>query len=342
CIIHIFLLYILSVLFYCLHIFLPVSFLLRCPSPSSSNPGSSHYVHSALEDQRVCGRAGGLCSRISDVQDCRIMGTRYCGATVQYMIERFPQCRGCLCVEGTYCSTGQLLNPQCITDSEHVKNLCFSPVPKTRGSCLSEMKVCIQDSVCNAQLSGLFKSCSEPGCDGVRCQRAARRFYDGLPLGVAEMLVFCACEPDDPQCLSVRADIQSPACPERPEGTRTRTCLEARDDCVKDPLCRKQYGTFQSKCLRSESIFCHAGESCFGPVDLDLILGSDFECRRAFFGTMGTVLHQPCTCDGLNSDDRHACLFFRSIFHDKSPFGEYSCFGFNTFHCDFIFRGLSH
>ncbi|XP_029106678.1 GDNF family receptor alpha-like [Scleropages formosus] len=199
-------------------------------------------------------------------------------------------------------------------------NIWAVVVPKTRGSCLSEMKVCIQDSVCNAQLSGLFKSCSEPGCDGVRCQRAARRFYDGLPLGVAEMLVFCACEPDDPQCLSVRADIQSPACPERPEGTRTRTCLEARDDCVKDPLCRKQYGTFQSKCLRSESIFCHAGESCFGPVDLDLILGSDFECRRAFFGTMGTVLHQPCTCDGLNSDDRHACLFFRSIFHDKSPF----------------------
>ncbi|KAJ8377728.1 hypothetical protein AAFF_G00254620 [Aldrovandia affinis] len=194
----------------------------------------------------------------------------------------------------------------------------------TVSSCLSTMTACIYDEVCNARLVPLVQACSAGQCQPGACGRATRRFYHGLPRGVAEMLVFCECNTADRDCLRVRADLQSGTCAGRPD--QAPTCLEVYDRCMVDPLCRQRYRTFQARCLgEGEETLCHtrAPNDCLCPLDPDLIPGGDAQCRRAFVGTMGTVLQQPCTCDGLQTAHLHKCKRLHEVLHNRSVFNSH-------------------
>ncbi|KAJ8359990.1 hypothetical protein SKAU_G00165150 [Synaphobranchus kaupii] len=192
----------------------------------------------------------------------------------------------------------------------------------TLRSCMRTMTACVYDEVCNTQLVPLVRACSESHCEASACGRTTRRFYQGLPPTVAEMLVFCECDAADPDCLRVRADLQSGSCPGMLD--QAPTCLEVYDRCMLEPTCRQRYRTFQSMCLREgeEESLCHAHapSDCLCPPDPDLIAGGDAECRQAFVGTMGTVLQLPCTCEGLQNIHLHKCKRIREVFQDRYVF----------------------
>ncbi|XP_036403132.1 GDNF family receptor alpha-like [Megalops cyprinoides] len=196
---------------------------------------------------------------------------------------------------------------------------------ETRSSCLQTMMVCVQDEVCNRQLVPLVRACSVSQCEGVLCEQATRRFYDGLPHDVAEILVFCECAPADRDCLRVKLDLQSGICFGRLD--QLPTCLEAHDICVEDPLCRQRYEKFWSKCFGGEEDTLYHGYvpgDCLSTLGPDLILAGNIECRKAFVGMMGTVLQQPCTCDGLANMDLHRCKKLYEVLHNRSIFRECS------------------
>ncbi|XP_061084478.1 GDNF family receptor alpha-like isoform X2 [Conger conger] len=183
-------------------------------------------------------------------------------------------------------------------------------------SCLRSMAACMYDAVCNAQLVPLVRACAESRCESAACGRATRTFYRGLPRAVADTLVFCECRAADPDCLRVRAHLQGGACAGRPE--HTPTCLELYDRCLLEPLCRQRYRTFQSRCFGEGVETRCADRLC--PPDPDLIPGGDTECRWAFVGTMGTVLQQPCHCEGLQGLHLLHCQRIRQVFQERYVF----------------------
>ncbi|KAI4813034.1 hypothetical protein KUCAC02_024388 [Chaenocephalus aceratus] len=66
-------------------------------------------------------------------------------------------------------------------------------------SCLDQMKVCINDAVCNKYLIPVSQACMAPQCDHDRCEKASQQFYSSMPHDVAEIIVmlsairFCNC-----------------------------------------------------------------------------------------------------------------------------------------------------
>ncbi|XP_035256910.1 GDNF family receptor alpha-like [Anguilla anguilla] len=185
-------------------------------------------------------------------------------------------------------------------------------------SCLRAMTACVYDEVCNGQLAPLVRACSGSPCQDAACGRATGRFYRALPPAAADLLAFCGCDAADPDCLRVRADLQSGTCPGRP--APPPTCLEVYDRCMLEPQCRQRYRTFQSRCLgEGEETPCRAHD-CLRPPDPDLIAGGDAECRRAFVGTMGTAIQEPCTCDGVQNSHLLHCRRIRQVFQDRRVF----------------------
>lgn len=93
-------------------------------------------------------------------------------------------------------------------------------------------------------------------------------------------------------------------------------------------LSRDTLKTFQTKCWSSGEAECSDSElrkgECLADMDPTCILGADSECKKAFLATVGTSLHHPCSCKGLNGGYLLTCSKIHSVFHNRSHFGEYS------------------
>lgn len=115
------------------------------------------------------------------------------------------------------------------------------------------------------------------------------------------------------------------------------------------PSIRDALKRFRSKCWSSREAECSNSElrqrECLADVDPTRILGAHSECKAAFMATVGTPLHRPCSCKGLNGGHLLTCSKIHSVFHNRSNFGEYSfdlktgqsvqSTDFNTFFCLF-------
>lgn len=92
-------------------------------------------------------------------------------------------------------------------------------------------------------------------------------------------------------------------------------------------LDRDRLKTFQIKCWSSGEVECSDSElgqgECWVDMDPSRILGTDSECKAAFFATVGTPLHRPCSCKGQHGEHLLKCSKIQSVFHNRSHFGEY-------------------
>lgn len=92
------------------------------------------------------------------------------------------------------------------------------------------------------------------------------------------------------------------------------------------PCCppRERLSLFQSKCWSSaEDDGCRPGDGCLPLMDPELLLGEEPECRKAFVATLGTVLHHPCSCNGVHNDHALTCARIHDVLHNRSLFSEY-------------------
>lgn len=90
---------------------------------------------------------------------------------------------------------------------------------------------------------------------------------------------------------------------------------------------REKLKLFQTKCWSSgEDDECSQGDisrdECLALMDPELLLSEELECKQAFVATLGTVLHHPCSCSGVQNDHVQTCNWIHDVLHNRSLFSE--------------------
>ncbi|XP_074532331.1 GDNF family receptor alpha-like [Halichoeres trimaculatus] len=309
-------------------IIFPQMFILSMSPPT---PGCSDAVHTCMSD--LCRQEQALYGGICDDGACQIKGSAGCNMTIQAILDQYPSLQGCVCIwkeeeEEELCGSIQALATQCSLKTAQLKrstliewqsSSLINHVLDDSGSCLDRLKTCVGDAVCNRFLAPVLQVCSEEQCDSLSCQQVTQQFYSSMPPAVAQLLVLCECEASDQSCLHMKTSLHSGTC-----GDSTWICQETIIQCAQDQTCRKLLKTFRERCWSSEEAQCSNTDlqydECNSRMDPTLILGSDSECRSSFIATLGTILHHPCTCRGIYSEDLMMCNKIHDVFHNRSHF----------------------
>lgn len=109
----------------------------------------------------------------------------------------------------------------------------LSTVYDGAGSCVQQMRVCVNDAVCNRYLAPVLQACMAEQCNHDRCRQATQQFYGSMPHNVAEMLHMCECDSSDQSCLHMQTAFHSGTC-----GDETWTCQDTVSQCEEDRHCR--------------------------------------------------------------------------------------------------------
>ncbi|NXI39282.1 GFRAL protein, partial [Galbula dea] len=187
-------------------------------------------------------------------------------------------------------------------------------------SCLDVNKECVEDEVCNKQLSLYLKVCSvNKKCNMEDCQAAIRFFYGNMPFEVAEMLMFCDCIQSDESCHRAKELLHGVPC--TVTAVPPPSCLNIIHICEENELCRKKYTTFLSKCWRHVTKKCYDDKACLETlIKGDMPCSANPECKAAYIGNWGTMLRMECTCQNLPPAEQSLCKLFNHMLHSKSCF----------------------
>ncbi|XP_037988412.1 GDNF family receptor alpha-like [Motacilla alba alba] len=192
----------------------------------------------------------------------------------------------------------------------------------TNRSCLDVNRECIEDEVCNKQLSLYLKVCSvNKKCSVEGCQAAIRFFYRNMPFEVAQMMIFCDCIQHDESCHRAKELLHGKPC--AVTVVPPPSCLNVIQMCEENELCRKKYTTFQSKCWRHVTKTCYNDEACLETLlKDDLPCSATADCKAAYVSNWGTMLHMECTCQNLPPLEQPLCELFHHMLHSKSCFSD--------------------
>ncbi|XP_053142409.1 GDNF family receptor alpha-like [Hemicordylus capensis] len=192
-------------------------------------------------------------------------------------------------------------------------------------SCFRVNLECVNDEVCNSQLSLYRQACQVNGtqCNGNQCQGALRLFYENMPSNVAQMLTFCDCMPSDENCHQAKGFLHGKPCVGNM--VSAPSCLSVIHTCQGNPFCWGKFGAFTSKCLKDVSQTCLADQACLLSLSpSDLVCSNSAECRAAYVSMWGTILRVECTCDLTSLAEESACKLFHHILHSKTCFSQMS------------------
>ncbi|XP_057270012.1 GDNF family receptor alpha-like isoform X2 [Pezoporus wallicus] len=189
-------------------------------------------------------------------------------------------------------------------------------------TCLDVNRECIEDEVCNKQLSLYLKACSvNKECNMEECQAALRFFYENMPFEVAQMMIFCDCTQPDESCHRAKELLHGKPC--AVTAVPPPSCLNIIHMCEENELCRKKYTAFQSKCWRHVTKKCYNDEACLETlIKDDMPCSANADCKAAYISNWGTMLHVECTCQSLPAAEHSLCELFHHMLHSKSCFNE--------------------
>uniref|UniRef100_H0ZRH7 GDNF family receptor alpha like n=1 Tax=Taeniopygia guttata TaxID=59729 RepID=H0ZRH7_TAEGU len=192
----------------------------------------------------------------------------------------------------------------------------------TNRSCLDVNRECVEDEVCNKQLSLYLKVCLvNKKCNVEGCQAAIRFFYRNMPFEVAQMMIFCDCIQHDESCHRAKELLHGKPC--AVTVVPTPSCLNVIHMCEENELCRKKYTTFRSKCWRHVTKKCYNDESCLETLLKDgMSCSANADCKAAYVSSWGTMLHMECTCQNLPLVEQPLCELFHHMLHSKSCFSD--------------------
>ncbi|XP_064001880.1 GDNF family receptor alpha-like isoform X3 [Pogoniulus pusillus] len=193
---------------------------------------------------------------------------------------------------------------------------------RTNRTCLDVNKECVEDEVCNKQLSLYLKICSvNKKCDMEECQGAIRFFYQNMPFEVAQMMTFCDCIQHDESCHRAKELLHGKPC--AVTTVPPPSCLNVIRMCEENEFCRKKYTTFRSKCWRHVTKRCYADEACLETlIKGDMPCSANPDCKAAYISNWGTMLRVECTCQNLLPAEQALCKLFHHMLHSKSCFSE--------------------
>uniref|UniRef100_A0A8C0TXC5 GDNF family receptor alpha like n=2 Tax=Cyanistes caeruleus TaxID=156563 RepID=A0A8C0TXC5_CYACU len=192
----------------------------------------------------------------------------------------------------------------------------------TNRSCLDVNRECIEDEVCNKQLSLYLKVCSvNKKCNVEGCQAAIRFFYRNMPFEVAQMMIFCDCIQHDESCHRAKELLHGKPC--AVTVVPPPSCLNVIRMCEENESCRKKYTTFRSKCWRHVTKKCYNDEACLETlIRDDMPCSANADCKEAYISNWGTMLHMECTCQNLPPVEQPLCELFHHMLHSKSCFSD--------------------
>uniref|UniRef100_A0ACB8EZS8 GDNF receptor alpha-2 n=2 Tax=Sphaerodactylus townsendi TaxID=933632 RepID=A0ACB8EZS8_9SAUR len=104
--------------------------------------------------------------------------------------------------------------------------------------CLDAAKACNLNDNCKKLRSGYIAICNKSydtyRCNRRKCQKALRQFFDRVPSEYTYRMLFCSCK--DQACAERRRQTIVPFCSY--EDREKPNCLDLRNQCRSDPLCR--------------------------------------------------------------------------------------------------------
>ncbi|ETE66805.1 GDNF family receptor alpha-like protein, partial [Ophiophagus hannah] len=177
-------------------------------------------------------------------------------------------------------------------------------------SCFQANMECVNDEVCNKQLSLYLQVCQINGssCDINRCRAALHAFYTNMPFQVAQMLTFCDCMQSDDNCHQARQFLHGHSC--AIQMVPTPSCVHVMQ--------LSKYEAFTSKCLKHVSQDCLEENSCLKTWNaIDPICSETVDCRAAYVDLWGSVLRVKCTCETASQAEQSVCQWFHRILHGK-------------------------
>ncbi|XP_059839440.1 GDNF family receptor alpha-like [Hypanus sabinus] len=184
-------------------------------------------------------------------------------------------------------------------------------------SCLKVTEQCIRDQdICNKHFTPQKKACPQvrKQCNMEICHREIRSFYTKISPDLAQMLVFCGCDPSDKLCLQAKETLHNNSCANHMD--TMPTCLHLKERCVSEDVCRSRYELFQEKCWGHFTRICNQDydQSCLSGLNWnEWTCRADAECMAAYIRTRGTLLQVQCTCSGVTRDDQPLCELFQHM-----------------------------
>ncbi|KFV52381.1 GDNF family receptor alpha-like, partial [Gavia stellata] len=273
---------------------------------------------------------------VEDVCNISVLGNRCktedaigCNRIIQVLADEYPEFKNCVCTTDDLCSITTLLGKQCSIDKDNISTetklqWSLSALSKqaytANRTCLDVNKECVEDEVCNKQLSLYLKVCSiNRKCNMEECQAAIRFFYRNMPFEVAQMMTFCDCIQPDESCHRAKELLHGKPC--AVTAVPSPSCLNVIHMCEKNELCRKKYTTFRSKCWRHVTKKCYDDEACLETlIKGDMPCSANADCEAAYISNWGTMLRMECTCQNLPPAEQSLCKLFHHMLHSKSCF----------------------
>ncbi|PKK33667.1 GDNF family receptor alpha like [Columba livia] len=189
-------------------------------------------------------------------------------------------------------------------------------------TCLDVNKECVEDEVCNKQLSLYLKVCSvNKKCNMEECQAAIRFFYQNMPFEVAQMMAFCDCIQPDESCYRAKELLHGKPC--AVTAVPPPSCLNVIHVCKENELCRLIFKKVWNLCWRHVTKKCYDDEACLETlIKDDMPCSANADCKAAFISNWGTMLRVECTCQNLPHMEQALCKLFHHMLHSKSCFSE--------------------
>ncbi|NXG31354.1 GFRAL protein, partial [Dromaius novaehollandiae] len=278
----------------------------------------------------------GVWNVVEDVCNISVLGNRCkaedavgCNRIIQVLADEYPAFKNCVCTTNGFCSITTLLEKQCRVIKDNISMEAklqwnLSTLSKqeytANRTCLDVNKECVEDEVCNKQLSLYLKACSvNKKCNMKECQAAIRFFYQNMPSEVAQTMTFCDCIQPDESCHRAKDLLHGKPC--AVTAVPAPSCLDVIPMCEENDLCRKKYKTFRSKCWRHVTKECYKDEACLETlIKDDIPCSANAACKAAYISTWGTMLRVECTCPNLPPPEQALCKLFHHMLHSKSCF----------------------
>ncbi|XP_075766815.1 GDNF family receptor alpha-2 isoform X5 [Pelodiscus sinensis] len=210
----------------------------------------------------------------------------------------------------------------------------MEPATTTKSNhCLDAAKACNLNDNCKRLRSAYISTCSKEisateHCNRRKCHKALRQFFDRVPSEYTYRLLFCACK--DQACAERRRQTIVPSCSY--EDKEKPNCLDLRNTCRTDHLCRSRMADFHSNCQVSFQSLTSCPEdtyqACLGSYAG--MIGFDMTPNYIDSSIVSITVSPWCSCRGSGNMEEECEKFLRDFTENPCLRNAIQAFGNGT------------
>ncbi|XP_037742433.1 GDNF family receptor alpha-2 isoform X2 [Chelonia mydas] len=199
--------------------------------------------------------------------------------------------------------------------------------------CLDAAKACNLNDNCKRLRSAYISTCSKEisateHCNRRKCHKALRQFFDRVPSEYTYRLLFCSCK--DQACAERRRQTIVPSCSY--EDKEKPNCLDLRNMCRTDHLCRSRLADFHTNCQVSfQSLTSCPGDNyqaCLGAYAG--MIGFDMTPNYIDSSISSITVSPWCSCRGSGNMEEECEKFLRDFTENPCLRNAIQAFGNGT------------